>query len=240
MTIDRSRSLFVSLLSLIVIAVAGCKSPSDSVKDASGGGALGTFGNGNLVVFSNELKTGGGAFLYPGGENQILAFNDTTNPVSARSIRYTWNGGPVASQTVFAGFDLMHTPTQATYASTQGRNLSNASYHKVTFDARGSLSDRVIVKVEVDDDGDPATAAPCIVLSENGQDTDPNSPSCLLGKLTANWLQYPVTGVSIIDFTSKLANVKDFFKATMICNQGGGNIPCQGGTVYFDTIQYTP
>src|SRR5436309_2307110 len=42
--------------------VTGChKAPFDRTQDPSGGGALGTFGSGNFVIFSSELKSGGGA-----------------------------------------------------------------------------------------------------------------------------------------------------------------------------------
>src|SRR5687768_12392828 len=39
-----------------------------------------------LQIFTDDLHQGG-AFLYPGGENQMLSFNDTSTPaVGARSI----------------------------------------------------------------------------------------------------------------------------------------------------------
>src|ERR1039458_9963935 len=81
-------SLAMTALCLCLVA-AGCKSPFDRTRDASGGGGTGTLsGSSNFVIFSDELKTGGGAFEYPGGENQSLSFADTSNPISRRSIRY--------------------------------------------------------------------------------------------------------------------------------------------------------
>src|SRR5207248_2556262 len=77
-----SSLLSVLVLSVFVLSEIGCKSPFDRTRDASSGGGLGTFGaNGGLVVFSNELKTGGGSFFYPGGENQTISFADTSNPI---------------------------------------------------------------------------------------------------------------------------------------------------------------
>ncbi len=227
----------VSLLWPFVFA-GGCKSPFDRTRDASGGGGTGAItGSGNLVVFSNELKTGGGAFLYPSGENQALSFNDTSNPISARSIRYTWNGQDVGGQHIFTGFDLMHTATQADYTPTRGRDLRAANYTKVTFYARGSLSANTFMKVEVADDGDPTTPAPCVALSPRGDldDLFPATPCGRRDTITSDWRQYTIP-IS----NSNLNPVKDFFKGTFVFLPGGGNIPGGGGTVYFDNIQYAP
>src|SRR5947207_2998733 len=101
---NKGRSL---AMTTVLFLLAACnKSPFERTRDASGGGAVGSFGSGNFVIFSNELKTGGGAFLYPSGEHQTLDFRDTSNSISQRSIRYNWDGQDVASQHAFAGFDL--------------------------------------------------------------------------------------------------------------------------------------
>ena len=231
-------------LALSFLLLAACsKSPFDRSSNASGG-ALGGFGSGNFVVFSDELKTGGGAFLFPGGENQTLSFADTSNPVSRRSIRYFWTGDDVSSQFgpehTFAGFDLMHTINQSDYATTPGRDLSKAGYKKVTFYARGSLSSQTLVKVQSPDDGNNATVAPCISLSTDGtlDDTGTGGTPCLnLGTLSTSWQQYTLT----ITSPSQLTAVKDLFKATFIFVPiGGSTAPGQGGTVYFDQIQLQP
>ncbi len=219
---------------LIGLMVTGCKSPFERTKNDSSGGALGTFNsNGRLTVFASELQTGGGAFLYPSGENQVLSFNDTSNAVSARSIRYTWNGQSVDGQIVFAGFTLMHTPTQSTYSTTIGRDLRAAGYTRVTFYARGTLAANNLVKIEVADDGATTTAAPCVSLSESG--TMDASPACgTMGTLSPTWQPVTMTVAN-----SNLANVKDFFKATII-DISGSTIPGGGGTVFFDQIEYAP
>ena len=224
------------------LLLAGCnESPFGRTRDASGGGALGNFNSGSaLVVFSSELKSGGGAFLYPGGENQTLSFSDTSNPLSARSIRYSWNGQDVAGQHVFAGFDLMHTPLLSQYDATPGRDLRSAGYTKVTFFARGSLSSNTFVKIEVADDGVSTTHdANCVSLSVSGTDDAPDGAGLPCGRtdaLAGDWRQYaiPVSPAS-------LNPIKDLFKATFIFTPPfvGSTQPGQGGVVYVDQIQYT-
>jgi hypothetical protein len=231
-----------NLIPITVLLMVGCKSPFDRTRDASGGGT-GTIGSSpTYVVFSNELKTGGGAFEYPGGENQTLSFTDTSNPISYRSIRYNWTGATVAGQSVFAGFDLMDTVTQATYSSTQGRDLRAAGYTKVTFYARGSLSTNTVLKVEVSADGNPNDADPCITLSTSGNAADntcllfgqfPNPLAMPVQQLTSSWQQYTINVPN-----SSLANVKDFFKATFVFTPVFSVPAGQGGTAYFDQIQY--
>ena len=231
----------------LCLMLAACKSPFDRTRDASRSGALGTFSTtGSLTVYSNELKTGGGAFIYPGGENQALSFSDTSNPVSARSIRYTWNGGDVSApgcpsdpQHVFAGFDLMHTPTQSTYDATPGRDLRQTNYTRVTFFARGTLTADTVIKVEAASSGTPPgcvppTPAPCVTLSTSGTEDDQSTPCGSLDTLTTSWQPY-----TLVVANSDLAAIKDFFKATFVYN-GGGSLPGAGGTVYFDQIQYAP
>jgi hypothetical protein len=233
------QSASVILLSLIVIAVPGCKSPSDSVRDASGGGPTGSFGTGNLVVFSNELKTGGGAFEYPNGDNQILSFNDTSNPISARSIRYNWNGQSVNGQTGFAGFDLCFVPVVDNnfthYNNDTPRDLRAAGYNHVTFYARGNFASNEFIKVEVADDGDGGAIPPCVALSPNGDlDDTAGLPCGTLASIGTAWGSHTITITN-----SHLNPLKDFFKATFVC-LNTGNIPCGSSTVYFDNIVYTP
>lgn len=227
---------------LIVLAMlTGCyKSPGERVHDASNGGALGRFGTvPTFVVFSDELKTGGGAFEYPGGENQALAFNDQSNPISRRSIRYSWNGQPAkvgSAEHVFAGFDLMHTIDQASYAATSGRDMRHAGYAKITFYARGELSTNTVLKIEAADDGIESTSAPCITLSANGSDDTLVNPCGTTGTLSAGWQSYTISIPNPV-----LISVKDFFKATFVFSDPYvGAPPGQGGVVYFDQIEYQP
>jgi len=226
---------------------AGCnKSPFDSTRNASGG-ALNKFGVAPaLVVFDSELTTGGGAFEYPSGDNQVLSFNDTSSPISYRSIRYMWNGQPVSNpsgtpnpEVTFAGFDLCHVVVinnnLAVYTSTPGRNLQAAGYTHVSFYARGSLSTDTVLEVQVAG----GASQPCVTLSTDGRDdvASPGTPCGRVAQLTGNWQQY-----SIPISNANLAAVKDFFKATFIFNPPyvGSTAPGQGGVAYFDVIEYTP
>jgi hypothetical protein len=242
----------ISCLLSFVMLFAGCKSPFDSTKNASNGGATGTIsGKSAFVIFDNELVSGGGAFLYPGGENQTLSFSDTSNPISYRSIRYSWTGGLVSAPgctpnptPLFAGFDLMYTTTLAAYnpsPSVPGRDLHQAGYTKATFYARGSLSTNTVLKIEVAASGVPAgcpvlPVVPCLWLSTNGTDDDgANLQMCGHAQLTGSWQQY-----SIPLTPSALSDIKDFFKATFVFTPAIGAPSGQGGTAYFDVIQYQP
>ncbi len=231
------------LLVLSVCVLSGCeKKPYDRTSNPGGGGGSGTFGSTAYVIFSNELMSGGGAFEYPGAEGQSLVFNDRSNPISARSIRYSWTGERVNSQFLFAGFDLMHTATQADYSSTSGRNLSTSGYTRVKFYARGTLSTATFVKIEVADDGNTSTAnASCLSLSTSGTlDDGVNAGTTACGNtgtLTSDWKPFTITIVSPV---TALTSVKDFFKATFIYNDPtpGSQNPGQGGTIFIDQIQY--
>ena len=246
-----------NFLVLTGLLLVGCnKLPFDRTSNGSGGGPTGAFtGTNSFVIFNSELLTGGGAFEFPGSEGQSLSFSDTSNPISHRSIRYSWTGQPVSNpsgvpnpESAFAGFDLMDTATLDTYASTLGRNLQTPNYGKATFYARGSLSTNTVLKIEVSDDGNVNTAAPCIVLSANGTDPTPGpSGACSVNgsvfnplamptrTLSSSWQQFTITIPN-----SALANIKDFFKATFVYTNPGTAPVGQGGTAYVDVIQYQP
>ncbi len=220
--------------------LVGCKSPFERTRDASNGGATGIVGtSATFVIFSNEIRSGGGAFEYPGGENQSLTFADTSNPLSYRSIRYSWTGSPAAAGSTdhtLAGFVLMHTAVQTDYAGTAGHDLRGAAYTKVTFYARGSLSTNTDAKIEVSDDGNTATAAPCLTLSTSGtSDLCSGALAMPPQALTSAWQKYTITVPN-----ASLAIIKDFFKSTFVFTDPFvGNLqPGQGGTVYYDNIQY--
>jgi len=251
----------------MLLAVSGCKSPFDSTRNASGG-ATGTLGTASsFVVFSDELETGGGAFEYPGPDGQNLVFTDTSNPISRRSIRYSWTGRDVSNpqgsgclpnpEHIFAGFDLMHvpdnTPTLSVYNSTPGRNLSKAGYTKATFYVRGSLSSNTILKVEAASPGVPASGcpvvtSPCLILYANANDlavyeASPGfSTNCQPAPtaLTGSWQSYSMSIAAAIANSSQPASaIKDFFKATFVYTPPGFGAPSgQGGIAYFDQIQY--
>ena len=146
-------------------------------------------------------------------------------------------------ETTFVGMDLMYTATQSQYDftnATSGRDLRAAGYTRVAFFSRGSLSTNTVLKVEVASSGNPPgclvpVPSPCVTLSTNGTDDDPNFPCGRTAQLTGSWQSY-----SIPVANSDLANVKDFFKATFVFKPAIGAPAGQGGTVYFDVIQYAP
>ena len=221
---------------MFLLSVAGCKkSPFDRTRNGDPG-AAGAFGvAGGFGIFNGELSTGGGAFLYPGGENAGLSFADRSDPITARSIRFNWTGQPTQAGGPgnFAGFDLMHTIDFGSYATTPGRNLTAANYSQAVFYFRGSLAADTYAKVEVAADGVSGPPADgCLILSTDG--SNPEAGTCpAVRTLTANWQQ----GMISIPHAA-LANVKDFFKVTLIYNQPSG--AGQGGVIYVDAINYKP
>lgn len=231
-------------LLLAFVLLSGCnKSPFERTKSTAGGGT-GSFGAASYVVFSGELVSGGGAFEYPGSEGQSLIFNDTSNPISNRSIRYSWTGESVAGQHTFAGFDLMHTATQADYTTTVGRDLRQAAYTQVKFYARGTLSTNTLVKIEVADDGNSGTAnSSCVSLSPTALlDDGVNAGSTACGRLDSLTTDWKPFTIPIASPNTALAAVKDFMKVTFVFNDPlpGSLVGGQGGTIYIDQIQYEP
>ena len=216
---------------LILVLLAGCKSPFNRTEDSDSGpgGPLGQ--SGQFTIFSNELSSGGGAFKYPGGDNLGLAFDDHSNPLSRRSIRISWNGQPTDGTTItFAGVALMHVPLFKDYNSRAPRDLHAAGYTRIAFSARGDLSTFTSVKIE---GGGPTSA--CLTLSPSG-----TVDECLNGRtdvLSGAWRSY-----SLPVGTGQQTAIKDFFKATFIFNNPtpGSTNAGQGGTIYLDEIAYKP
>src|ERR1041384_7964791 len=97
---------------LVLFATVGCSKKED--KPAAAAPAASTnpgqpnpppSGATGYVIYSDDLTSGGGAFLYPSGENQALSFSDTSGPSTGqKSMRYSWNGATVGGQPAFAGF----------------------------------------------------------------------------------------------------------------------------------------
>ena len=226
---------------MFLLLAAGCKSPFGRTKDSSSGptGSLG--GSGQFAVFNDELVSGGGAFEYPGGNNLSLAFDDHSDPLSRRSIRFAWNGQPTDATTItFAGMSLMHVPVFANYDITPPRDLRAAGYTRVVFAARGALSTFTSVKIEA---GGPASA--CMTLSASGTtnecflNNNPATPclTCQTLPFSSGWRSY-----SLPLSSAQQSAIKDFFKATFIFDNPtpGSTNPGQGGTIYLDQIFYKP
>ncbi len=235
------------VLAMVVLLASGCRRDESSSSPALQPPAAQPptnpnpppAGSLNLEIYTDDLHQGG-AFLYPGGENQSLQFSDTSNPSTGlNAMRYSWTGDNAAGQHIFVGVDLVHTGGLADYAATAGKDLRSGNYARVTFDARGSLSSDVVIKIEVSDDGVQGTPAPCIVLSATGllDDSTPGNPFASCGNkatLLSTWQSYSLS-VSASDLTS----VKDYFKATFIY-KGAPASTGTGGTVFVDQILYRP
>jgi len=231
---------------MALLLSTGCKSPFNRTQDSSSGPASTIGASGQYPIFNNELVSGGGAFEYPEGigNNLSLNFDDHSNPVGKRSIRFSWNGQPADGSglsatvtSIFAGVSLMHVPLFGNYTSTPGRDLRAAGYNTVTFQARGDLHTYTSVTIEA---GGPNPAA-CITLSADGSVDNCGtlfpSEGHLTGTLTSNWQTYnlPITN-------AQQSAIKDLFKATFVFAYPtpGNTNPGQGGTIYLDQIFYKP
>ncbi|HVO33387.1 MAG TPA: hypothetical protein VMU17_05675 [Elusimicrobiota bacterium] len=237
-------------LACFMAALSACgKSPvnianSGALGTTLGGAPICAGGPGIFYVFCDELKTGGGSFEYPGSDYQSLSFFDASNPISHRSIRYSWTGQDVSNpnclpnpEHTFAGFDLMHTTTLLAYPTTPGRDLRGSGYTHASFFARGSLSTNTVLKVEVAGAGSTgacsAAVSPCLDLSSDGS-LDDGSGNCGHAALSAAWQSYSISMTN-----PDLSSIKDFFKATFIFLPPSGDLaPGQGGAAYFDVIEY--
>jgi hypothetical protein len=225
----RNNLRWTILMSVGLLLASGCKSPFGRTQDSQSGPAGSVGGSGQFTVFSNELTSGGGAFEYPGGDNLSLAFDDHSNPISRRSIRFSWTGQPTDGTTyTFAGVSFMHVPQFKDYNTTTPRDFRAAGYTQVSFYARASLSTFTSVKIEA---GGPTSA--CMTLSKDG--TIDECGGGLKRKISGDWGTYslPVT-------SAQQSAIKDLFKATFIFDNPtpGSTNPGQGGTLYLDQIFY--
>ncbi len=205
------------------LILAGCeKNPIDRLTNPMPDGAVPDT-SGIYVVYDDELKTGGGVAFTPGGENQTIDMENTDSPqLSKKAIRYEWNGGDVfhstSPQHLYAGFILIVTPNIADLDAATGKNLSGPGYTRLTFQARGTLSENTVLWVEGPDDASGGITPQKLIINN----------------LSSNWTQYSMN-IPAADFV----NVKDFLIVTFqftqpprTTNLGGG------GVVYFDDIRY--
>src|ERR1041385_398507 len=83
----------------VAFILAGCKkNPIDRLVNPVPDGALSQT-NHIFVIYDDELKTGGGLGLFPGGENQTITLLDASSPRrSDNQIRYSWNGQDVPDE----------------------------------------------------------------------------------------------------------------------------------------------
>jgi len=215
----KSRCWILFLAGLLV----GCeKNPSDGLVSPNQGNAV-PFAGAPFIIYDDALETGGGVDFFPSAQNQQLSFTSTDNPHSGkRCMSYTWSGSDVpngaTTEHTFVGFDLLVSANFSTLATTPGRNLSAAGYTKLTFWARGTLSENTTFKVEGPGTGDQSTFSPIINVAT----------------LTNSWQEFTINA-GPGDFN----NVKEFFKLTFLFTQPTGTtVAGQGGTIFVDDIHF--
>lgn len=217
------------IFTLSFILFAGCeRNPVDRLVNPIFDGAVPQT-SGIFVVFDDELKTGGGIQLIPGGENQSLNAQDRSLPQRSRiQFQYSWNGGnvtnfnvsPAVLQHAFAGMQLIVSPNSSTLSVTPARDLSTFGYTKMSFWIRGNLSQHNTVKIDGPSNGSLSASPASLTLTAS--------------QLTGDW-QYFEISIPSSDFSS----VKVFAGVTIIYIQPPRTTtPGQGGTIYLDDIRY--
>ena len=215
------RQLVIGFAAICLCSACG-RNRLESQRDRFTAGATDNFGS-VYVIYDEELKTGGGLLIFPGGENQMIDLENRENPFGGKQcIKYHWNGGEVFNyeigrfQNSFAGFALQTEDDPADFFSSNPRDFSSAQYTKVFFHIRGALSENTKLKVEAPDDADTETAAPMLEITS----------------LTNAWTQY-----SFNITPASLTKVKEFFKLTFIySNPDGTSNSGEGGIVFVDNI----
>ena len=174
--------------------------------------------SGLFVLYDDELRTGGGLGLIPGGGNQTISLADRSSPQrSTNDIHYAWNGGDVAGQHLFAGFSLLVTPDFTSFANARPKDLSGPGYTKVTLYLRGSLSAGTQIRIEGPDAGPGHTGTPY-------------QSSALSG----SWTQ-----ISFAVPPADFQRVKVFLTVSFQFTQPAGTTdPGEGGEVFLDDIRY--
>ena len=204
--------------------LVGCKrNPVDRLRDPYPGGSV-PLTSGVFTIYKDELKTGGGFGFIPTGENQTIDSADTSSPrLTARSIKYSWNGQDVLHTTdtvanhAFAGFSLCVSPDLATVNSTPGKNLMAPSYTTLKLFVRGSLSSDTRLRIEGPGDN---------VLTPARTE---------LTSLSSDWQEVSLPIPTASDFS----DVKIFLTISFQYSQPSGTTtPGEGGVVYLDDIRY--
>ncbi len=204
------------------LILAACdRHPLDQLMDPVPSGAVPSAAA-NWVLYDDELETGGGFYLIPEAANQTLTDHDASGPAFGRkSIAYNWNGGEVNGQHLFAGFGLLVAQQIAQDASTPPRNLSAYGFTKITFWAKGALSENTILRAEGPADGTGSTISPRLEISAD--------------LLAGGWAKYAL----LVPNPAAFASVKQYVNFTLIYTQPTGTtLAGEGGTVDIDQIAY--
>jgi hypothetical protein len=213
----RTRALF-----LAAALLAACdRHAGDRLTDLTPEGAV-PGASADWVLYADELRTGGGFYLIPEAANQAIVDGDPAAAAVGRSgITYTWNGGAVNAQHLFAGFGLLVAQTIFQDASTPARDLSGQGFTRIAFRAKGSLGENVILRVEGPGDGSNATVLPRLEITRS--------------ELAAGWARYELPVPSPAAF----ASVKQYVNFILVYDQPTGTtLPGEGGTVHIDQVAY--
>ncbi|MBI4397256.1 MAG: hypothetical protein HY548_09185 [Elusimicrobia bacterium] len=229
MTRRVARLLMAPGLGLIML-MSGCdKVPSRKLTDPLASEAVSQSAP-TWVIYDEDLTTGGGAMLLPESANQELLFGSKQSAHSGvKSIYYSWNGGEVFDTTLgmqhlFAGFSILVGLNSSQLNTVPAKNLSPAGFTKVTFWARGSLSENTILRVEAPDDGNNKTSPPTLDISRS--------------QLSTEWTQFTLPASGAIP-ASQFTNVKQYATFLFVFTQPTGTTNAgEGGYVYIDQITY--
>jgi hypothetical protein len=208
----------------------GCdKAPARRLTDPTPEGAV-SQGPGTWVLYDEDLRTGGGYYLIPNGGNQTLVAGSEEFASSGRkSIFYAWNGKEVLDsvlglQHLFAGFGLLVAEDITQVNTTAAKDLSAAGFTKITFMARGSLSENTVLRVEGPGDGSGATILPRLEISRD--------------QLTGTWTKFTLPASGAISSAS-FKSVKQYLNFTMVYSQPSATTGAgEGGSIYIDQITY--
>ncbi len=214
-----TKNIFLTLL--LLSPLGSCKkNPVDRLTNPNPDGAV-PQNSGIYIIYDDELKTGGGLGLIPGGENQTIDLSDISEPRrSSLQIRYQWNGGDTPAQHLFAGYSFSVTPDLSTLSSATGKDLSASGYTKMTFFLRGELSEGNTLRIEGPSDGNSTTVPARMELGPSG--------------VTSDWHAYTLSVPA-----SFFSNVKVFATISIQYAQAPRTTnPGQGGTIYIDNIMY--
>ncbi|MFH1714713.1 MAG: hypothetical protein ABH857_00740 [Elusimicrobiota bacterium] len=197
----------------IMSILSGCKNARDIINDPMSDRALNNW-SGVWHVYDTELNTDGDIEYYTTYNYQTLEtnFTGTDSYVGKKCIRYSWTGqlekayNSTNGQWETAKWCGFHIDNSV------ARDMSPGGYNRITFYAKGSLSDKTNLEVKGPDSNDK------VVITNNDL-------------LPSTWKEFSITITSV----ASLTNIKEVIK--IIMNYTGisqGN----GGTVYIDNIEY--
>lgn len=214
---------------LLISVFTGCdKTPSRRLTDPAPEGAVSQNG-GSWVLYDEEVRTDGGFYLIPipTGNQTLDVGNEQSAAFGKRSIFYSWTGGDVLDpvegiEHTFAGFGLLVAENIDQMNTTPAKDLSGAGFTKITFYARGYLSENTILRVEGPGDGSAAAALPRLDVTQ----------------LTGTWTKFTLPAPGAIP-TAAFQSVRQYVNFTFVFSQPSGTTnPGNGGQVFLDRIAY--